>query len=211
MRNEKKQFIPLPWKIGDFVFRNMNKINEFANHFDNLNIKYVERIKGFDPIFFCVEHMLSMGFSNSFIHIVLGEEEDNNLGSPTFNADDLERVLSTNKFYKHKGKGPSEKSAQSPTITPKTTTSQSSALVNHPSRKVINNSSGGGGDKNPPMGKIEISHKIPLRKKIKNIVQEEEEHHAESEINSFSLKYMELEADIEKLFPNIDHLGGKTH
>jgi hypothetical protein len=45
----KKQFIPLPWKIGDFIFRNINKIDEFANHFHNLNLKYVEKIKGFDP------------------------------------------------------------------------------------------------------------------------------------------------------------------
>jgi hypothetical protein len=76
---------------------------------------------------------------------------------------------------------------------------------------VINNSSGGGGEKNPPPGKIESSHKIPLRKKRKNIVQEEEEHHVKSDINNFSLKDMELEADIHKMFPNIDQLGGTTH
>jgi hypothetical protein len=34
---------------------------------------------------------------------------------------------------------------------------------------------GGGGNKNPPSGKIKISHKLPLGNKIKNIVQEEEE------------------------------------
>jgi hypothetical protein len=120
----KNQFIPLPWKIGDFIFININKINEFANHFHNLNLKYVERIKGFDPNGIFVEHMLAVGFNNSFIHIVLSEEEDNNLGAPTHNVGDLETVLSTNEFYKQKGKGPSEKSAQSPTVTPKTTTSR---------------------------------------------------------------------------------------
>jgi hypothetical protein len=36
----KKKFIPLPWKVGGFVFRNMKKIDEFASHFHNLNIKY---------------------------------------------------------------------------------------------------------------------------------------------------------------------------
>jgi hypothetical protein len=80
--------------------------------------------------------------------------------------------------------------------------------VAHPSKKVTNSSSGGGGDKNPPPGKIESSHKLPLRKKRKNIVQEEEEHHVGSDINSFSLEDMELEADIEKMFPNIDQPGG---
>jgi hypothetical protein len=28
----KNKFIPLPWKIGDFIFRNINKIDEFVNH-----------------------------------------------------------------------------------------------------------------------------------------------------------------------------------
>jgi hypothetical protein len=73
--------------------------------------------------------------------------------------------------------------------------------VAHPSKKVINSSSGGGGDKNPPLGKNEISHKLPLRN---NIVQEEEEHRVESDINIFSLEDMELKANIEKMFPNID-------
>jgi hypothetical protein len=109
--------------------------------------------------------MLAVGFKNPFIHIVLSEEEDNNLGAPTHNVGDLEMVLSTNEFYKHKGKGPSEKSSQSPTLTPKTTTSRSNALVAHPSRKVNNSSSGGGGEKNPPPRKLESSHKLPLRKK----------------------------------------------
>jgi hypothetical protein len=76
---------------------------------------------------------------------------------------------------------------------------------------VIKNSSGEGGDKNPPLGKIESSHKLPLRNKRKNIVQEEEEHRIKSDINNFSLKDMELEADIEKMFPNIDQPGGMTH
>jgi hypothetical protein len=83
--------------------------------------------------------------------------------------------------------------------------------MTHPSKEVINNSSGGGGDKNPPPGKIEISHKVPLRKKRKDIVQEEEEHRVKSDINSFSLEDMELKADIENMFPNIDQPRGATH
>jgi hypothetical protein len=146
----KNKFIPLPWKIGDFIFRNINKIDEFENHFHNVNMKYVERIKGFDPNEIFLEHMLAVGFNNSFLHIVLSEEEDNNLGAPAHNVGDLEMVLSTNEFYKQKGKGPSEKSDQSPNVTPKTTTSQRNAPMTHPSRKVMNNSSGGRGEKNLP-------------------------------------------------------------
>jgi hypothetical protein len=138
------------WKIGEFIFRNINKINEFVNHFHNVNLKYVEKIKGFDPNRIFVEHMLSVGFSNSFIHIILSEEEDNNLSAHDYNADDLEIVLSTNDFYKQKRKGPSEKSTESPFVTPKTTTSQSNAPTVHPIRKDTKSSSSGGGENNPP-------------------------------------------------------------
>jgi len=86
--------------MGDFVFRSMNKIDEFTNHFHNLNLKYTENIRGFDPNKIFMEHMLTMGFRNSFIHTVLGEEEDNNLGNPTHIVGDLEMVLNTNEMYK---------------------------------------------------------------------------------------------------------------
>jgi hypothetical protein len=154
----KKQFIPLPWKIGDFIFKNINKINEFVNHFHNVNLKYVENIKGFETNKIFVEHMLAVRFNNSFIHTILSEEKDNNLGALSHNVDDLEAILSTNEFYKQKGKGPSEKSAQSPFVTPKTTTSRSNDPMARPTRKVTNNSSGGGGENNPPPRKIESSH-----------------------------------------------------
>jgi hypothetical protein len=65
----------LPWKIGDFIFRKINKIDEFAIHFNNVNLNYVEKIKGFDPNKIFVEHMISVGFSNSFIQTTLNEEE----------------------------------------------------------------------------------------------------------------------------------------
>jgi hypothetical protein len=55
--------------------RNINKIDEFANHFNNVSLKYAENIKGFDPNKIFVGHMLSVGLNNSFIKIVLSEEE----------------------------------------------------------------------------------------------------------------------------------------
>jgi hypothetical protein len=119
-------------KIGDFVFRNINKIDEFASHFHNLNLKYDEKIKGFDPNGIFLEHMLTIGFRNSFINTDLGEEEDNNLGNPAHTVGDLETVLNTNEFYNHRGKGPSENISQSPNITPKTTTPRSIAPTTNP-------------------------------------------------------------------------------
>jgi hypothetical protein len=187
--------IPFPWKVGDFVFRNMKKIDEFINHVHNLNLKYDEKIRGYEPNGIFLEHMLVVGFSSSFIHIVQVEEQDNNLVNPTHASRDLETVLSANELYKHREKC---------IVTPKNSTLQISHLMAHPSKNVINNSSSRGGDKNPPPGKIESSHKLPLWKKRTSIVQEEEEHRIGSDINRFSLEYMELEDDIENMFLNID-------
>jgi hypothetical protein len=107
----KKKCIPLPWKIRDFIYRNINKIDEFVNQFHNVNLKYAKMIKGFDPNKIFVEHMLEVRFKNSFIHTILSEEQDNKLGIPTHNVGDLETILSTNELYKNKGKGPTEKNA----------------------------------------------------------------------------------------------------
>jgi hypothetical protein len=165
MEREKKQSIPLPWKVGDFIFRNMNKIDEFVGHFHSLNLKYDERVKGFDPSGIFVEHLLAIGFNNSFINIILNEDGDNYSGTHVRDTNDLETILNTNESYKQKGKGHGEKSAQSPTATPKSTTSRSSAPTTHQIKKVTHTSFGGGGDKNPPSGKIESSHKIWKKKK----------------------------------------------
>jgi len=56
-----------------------------------MSLKYVERIKGFDPNKIFVEHMLSVGFSNSFIQTTLNEEEEegNNKSTPVHDASDL--------------------------------------------------------------------------------------------------------------------------
>jgi hypothetical protein len=63
-----------------------------------VNLKYVEKIMGFDPNRISVEHMLAVEFNNSFIHTIRSEEEDNNLGAPAHNVGDLETILSTNEF-----------------------------------------------------------------------------------------------------------------
>jgi hypothetical protein len=130
----------------------MNKIDEFAKHFHISNLKYAERIKGFDLNEIFLEHMLKLGFRNSFIRTVIGEEEDNHLSNPTHTVGDLEMVLNTNELYKQKGKGPNEKNPQSPIVNPKTTKPQRSAPMTHPSKRVTNNSSGEG-DKNHSPGK----------------------------------------------------------
>jgi hypothetical protein len=186
------------------VFRNVNKIDEFAGHFNNLNLRYVERLRGFDPNGIFVEHLLAVGFNNSFIHTRLNEDRDNDDNTPAPDAGDLETLQSTTELYKQQGKGPGEKSVQSPATTPKSTTSQSIAPTTHPSKKETQNSSNGGGDKNPPRGKIDSSHKLPVRKKRKNVVGQAEEPETESED-------MELETDLDNVFCNVDQPGDAIH
>jgi len=113
-------------------------------------------------------------------------KEVNNTPAP--DAGELETLQRTNELYKQQGKGPSEKSVKSRAATSKSTASRSIAPTNHPSKKATHNSSNKEGDKNPPRGKIDSSHKLPMRKKRKNVVEQAEEPRTESED-------MELETD----------------
>jgi hypothetical protein len=114
----------------------MNKIDEFVCHFHNLNLKYAEKVKGFDPSGIFVEHILVVGFINSFINTILNEDGDNSTCTPTHDIDHLETILNMNELYKKRGKGMGEKSAQSVTITPKSTTYESNTPTTYPSKKV---------------------------------------------------------------------------
>jgi hypothetical protein len=134
----------------------------------------------------------------------LNEDRDNDDNTPSPDAGDLETLQSTTELYKQQGKGPGEKSVQSLATTPKSTTSQSIAPMAHPSKKETHNSSNRGGDKNPPHGKIDSSHKLPVRKKRKNIVGQAEEPETESED-------MELETDLDNVFHNVDQPGDAIH
>jgi len=51
----------------------------------------------------------------------------------------------------------------------------------YPSKKATQNYSNARGHKNPPRGKIDSSHKLPVRKKRKNIVGQVKEPETESE------------------------------
>jgi hypothetical protein len=57
-----------------------------------------------------------------------------------------------------------------------------------------------------PPAKIENLHKFPVRKKRKNLIQEEEDNLIENDTQRFSLDDMELEVDIEKIFPMMEQL-----
>jgi hypothetical protein len=82
----------------------MNKIDEFSCYFHSLNLKYYEKVKGFNPSGIFVEHLLVFGFNNYFINTILNEDGDNASGTPTHDTDDLETILNTNESYKQRGK-----------------------------------------------------------------------------------------------------------
>jgi hypothetical protein len=109
----KKKFIPLPWKVRDFLFRNVNKIDRFVGHFNNLNLRYAESLRGFDPNGIFIEHLLAIGFSSSFIHTRLNEDKYNDENTHAPNDGDVETLQSTTELYKQRGKGSGEKSVQS--------------------------------------------------------------------------------------------------
>jgi hypothetical protein len=56
----KKQFIPLPWKVGEILLRGIAKIDEYASYFDQYNLKFVEEIMGFDPNHLLYNDMVSV-------------------------------------------------------------------------------------------------------------------------------------------------------
>jgi hypothetical protein len=74
----------------------------------------------------------------------------------------------------------------------------------HPSKKATHISSNGGGDKNRPRGKIDSSHKLPVRKKRKNVVEQAEELGTESED-------MELETNLDSVLCKVDQPGDVIH
>jgi hypothetical protein len=118
-KKKKKLFIPLPWKVRDFVCRNVNNIDEFFGHFKKLNLTYDERLKGFDTNGIFQEHLLAVGFNNSFIHRHLTEDRDNDDNNPTCADCDTKTLQSATELYRHQGKVSGEKSTQSPATPPR--------------------------------------------------------------------------------------------
>jgi hypothetical protein len=82
------------------MFKNVNKIDEFASHFNNLNLRYAKRLRGSDPNGIFLEHLLAFGFNNSFIHTRLNEDRDNDDNNPAPHDGDIETLQSTNELYK---------------------------------------------------------------------------------------------------------------
>jgi hypothetical protein len=90
--------------------RNINKIDESACHFKNLNLTYAGRIKGFDPNGIFREHLVTIFFSSSFIHRHMTKDKESDENTPASDDRDVETLQRTTELYRQQGKGSSEKS-----------------------------------------------------------------------------------------------------
>ena len=74
MRKNKKQFIPLLWKVDEMFLRGTAKIDEYATQFNQYNMKFAKQIKGFDPNHLFRDHMVLVGFNNTLTNtFIFGE------------------------------------------------------------------------------------------------------------------------------------------
>jgi hypothetical protein len=89
-RKKKKQFIPLPWKIEEFVLKDVNKIDDFARHSSISNLRYVEDIRGFDPYDIFRQHLQTLDLDDCFVNKHLPQNKDSGDNDPTSDADEVE-------------------------------------------------------------------------------------------------------------------------
>jgi hypothetical protein len=98
-KKKKDQFIPLPWKVGEFVLKNINKINEFAVHSSIFNLRYAESIRGFNPDNIFRQHLQTLGLGDCFFKKHLPENIDTDDKYPSSDASDLDIVQSYTTLY----------------------------------------------------------------------------------------------------------------
>jgi hypothetical protein len=98
-KKRKKQFIPLPWKVGEFVLKNINKIDDFAAHSSNFNLRYAESIRGFDPDNIFRQRLQTLGLDDCFFKKHMSENRDIGDNAPASDVDDLDTLQSSTKLY----------------------------------------------------------------------------------------------------------------
>jgi hypothetical protein len=58
----KKQLIPLPWRIGEIVVKNISHLDEFIVHFDNFKLREFPEIQDFEPNELFMAHMFAINY-----------------------------------------------------------------------------------------------------------------------------------------------------
>ena len=110
----KKQFIPLPLKIGNFSVKHITHLNELAGHHEQLGFKEAKFVEGLDPNNKFTTHMQLVGYSSHFTIIEQFQEGGrDNLDLDEIMAyqvsDDMEEINSTKEGHKQHGREVTDK------------------------------------------------------------------------------------------------------
>jgi hypothetical protein len=62
----KNQFIPLPFKVGEIVFKNISHLDEFVVYFDHFKKREIHEVQEFVPNGLFTVHMFTVGYGLSF-------------------------------------------------------------------------------------------------------------------------------------------------
>jgi hypothetical protein len=197
---KKKQFISLPWKIGEITLKNASKIDEYAVQFDQYNLKMENEIKGFDPNQYFMNHMTSVGFSVSYANTYLfGEEEDDGKNPEAVPVGDLETVISTNEAHRQHGRVVNERSTRSQSTSQRSDTpKQNPQIVTQEQNKSLTENSGDGDDHDPPKRNLERPHKLTINSKRKRQTNQQEVDEVIPE-DEYALEDMDLDVNIEDI------------
>jgi hypothetical protein len=122
----KKQFIPLPWKVGEMFVKNISHLDEYTIQFDHLSLKEVQAIHGFDPKDLFSAHMSLIRYGSYFSKSMQFEEgggDNQNLPEASLEntLDDIEALDNTNEYYKKWGREETRKNPGSPNVSQKST------------------------------------------------------------------------------------------
>jgi hypothetical protein len=160
----KKQFIPLPWKIGKFTVKHITHLNELAGHHEQLGLKEAKFVEGFDPDNKFTAHMELVGYSSHFTKIEQFQEGGrDNLDLHEMEAyqvsNDTGEINNTNEGHRQHDREVTNQNPNSPTTsqrsTPSRTKNKTSGME---TRKTSVGGSDDGGDKDPPRKNLEKSH-----------------------------------------------------
>jgi hypothetical protein len=104
----KKQFIPLPWKIGEIFVKNISHLDEFTTQFDHFNLEEVHAIK-VSTLMIYFQHTCfqldTVHHSISYVQLEEGGGDNQNPLEvpPETTLDDIDTLVNTNDHYKKYG------------------------------------------------------------------------------------------------------------
>jgi hypothetical protein len=108
----KKQFIPMPMRVGEINVKSISHLDEFFVYFDSFKMREIHEFEGFDPDGLFSAHMFSIGYGSSFTKSLQLDEGGGDNQNPQENfpgshqlplQDDINTLVSTNDQYRQRG------------------------------------------------------------------------------------------------------------